>query len=223
MAELRCAGTGSSGNAYALMAGKEILLLDAGRPVREIERMADFRMNDISGGIISHGHADHAKYAPDLNRMGIGIWCPYETDETGITFGKFQIKAFELPHNGVENRGFVIRFDGHVMLYLTDFECCKYSFRKLRPEYILVECNYQKDLVEGSDIANLAHKVLGHAELQTTASFVSANKTDALKNVILCHMGRGSDPETMVKTIKKAAGKGVKVDIAGAQKGIRLR
>ena len=56
MLKLRCCGTGSKGNSYALINDKEILLLDAGMPIKEIKKMCDWNIRDIVGCIVSHEH-----------------------------------------------------------------------------------------------------------------------------------------------------------------------
>lgn len=54
---IRCAGSSSNGNAYALYSDNgQILLLDAGLPVMEIKKMCDFNITDIVGCLVSHGH-----------------------------------------------------------------------------------------------------------------------------------------------------------------------
>lgn len=56
MLRLRCAGTGSSGNSYALMSDRETLLLDAGLPIKKIKEMCDWNVTNIVGCVISHEH-----------------------------------------------------------------------------------------------------------------------------------------------------------------------
>lgn len=56
MLKLKCAGTGSTGNSYALMTDNGILLLDAGVPIKEIKKMCDWNVKDIVGCIVSHEH-----------------------------------------------------------------------------------------------------------------------------------------------------------------------
>lgn len=53
---LRCAKTSSEGNAFALETENEILLIEAGADVPTIKRMIDFRIDKVSGLIVSHGH-----------------------------------------------------------------------------------------------------------------------------------------------------------------------
>ena len=54
---IRCAGSSSSGNSYALYSDNgQILLLDAGLPIKEIKKMCDFNVTDMVGCLVSHGH-----------------------------------------------------------------------------------------------------------------------------------------------------------------------
>lgn len=56
MTMLKTIATGSSGNSYALMNDKDILLLDLGVNAKAIKKAIDFRVSDIVGCLISHGH-----------------------------------------------------------------------------------------------------------------------------------------------------------------------
>lgn len=48
--------TGSSGNSYALMSDKEMLLLDLGVSEKVIKKAIDFRVSDIEGCLVTHKH-----------------------------------------------------------------------------------------------------------------------------------------------------------------------
>lgn len=217
---VRCIGTGSSGNSYALYDNDgKILLLDLGLARKEILKGIDFNVSDVVGAVVSHGHGDHAKSVKDFENMGIPIFKPYEikTNTQNKWLGSFQITTFDLPHNGTENRGFFIRtLDNQRILYLTDFEYCRYRFTAQKVNHILIECNYQKELVE-RDLPNYEHKIRGHASLETCKSFIAANKTNALRTVILCHMGQETTiAEECLAEAQKVVGEGVKCVCAAA-------
>lgn len=54
---VRCIGTGSKGNSYALYDNDgKILLLDLGLPRKEIFKVIDYRVSDVVGCVLSHGH-----------------------------------------------------------------------------------------------------------------------------------------------------------------------
>lgn len=53
---LKTIATGSSGNSYALMSDKEMLLLDLGVSEKVIKKAIDFRVSDIEGCLVTHKH-----------------------------------------------------------------------------------------------------------------------------------------------------------------------
>ena len=212
---VRCIGTGSQqGNCYALYDNDgKILLLDLGLARKEILKGIDFNVSDVVGAVVSHGHGDHAKAVKDFENMGIPVFKPYEikTNTQNKWLGSFQVTTFDLPHNGTENRGFFIRtLENERIMYLTDFEYCRYRFTEQKVNHILIECNYQQELVS-RDLANYEHKIRGHCSLETCKSFIAANKTNALRTVILCHMGAETTiAEECLSEVQKVVGEGVK-------------
>lgn len=54
---VKCIGSGSSGNSYALIDNQEnILLLDLGISKKEIIKAIDFKVSNIVGAVVSHEH-----------------------------------------------------------------------------------------------------------------------------------------------------------------------
>lgn len=151
---------------------------------------------------------DHSKSVADIKKMGIPVWQPY-LDGFDINrvqkrgYGSLKIMSFELPHNGTDNCGFLIECDGQKILYMTDFEYCPYVFAKQKINHILIECNYQQELVD-RDLPNYEHKIRGHCSLDTCKEFIKVNATDSLQTVILCHLGQETtEPEECVAEIQK--------------------
>jgi hypothetical protein len=56
MARLITVGSNSAGNAYAIDAGGEILLLEAGCKMADVKRQINYRLNDVVGVCVSHSH-----------------------------------------------------------------------------------------------------------------------------------------------------------------------
>lgn len=220
---LKIIATGSSGNSYALFSSTgEMLLLDLGVTEKVIKKAIDWKISNVVGAVITHRHLDHSLAIKDFKAMGIPVFIPAvdlgrieADDETMLAekLGNFVIKAFQVPHNGTRNCGFLIYADGQKFLYMTDYEYCPYNFVKQKINHMLIECNYIKDMVD-TDIPNFEHKIRGHAELDTVKKFVEVNNSDALQNVILCHLGNGSsDKDRIIAEIKKIA-VGANVDVA---------
>ena len=207
---LKCIGSGSSGNCYILTCNNEKLILDFGLPIKVIKQGLDFDLQGIQGVLVTHCHKDHSLSVDDFKKNGFEVWRPYieyaEYTSQRIyhkVFGKFSVKCFPLPHNGTDNFGFLIECDGQKILYMTDFEYCPYVFAKKKINHILIECNYQQELVD-RDLPNYEHKIRGHCSLDTCKEFIKVNATDSLQTVILCHLGQETtEHEECVAEIQK--------------------
>ena len=245
---LRCLGSGSSGNCYLLSTETETLILDCGLPIREIKKGLNWNISRVVAVLCSHSHLDHAKAVKDFENMGIPVVRFYEEpyrkyvkerkhilpEINGvkrvityfytifITVGSFKVMGIQVPHDGAENYGFIIKVENQILFYFTDFECCIPVLKCFEPNHILVECNYQQGLVN-QDLPNYVHKLKGHCSLETCKSFIAANKTNALRTVILCHMGDETTiAEECLSEVQKVAGEGVKCVCASAGETVEL-
>lgn len=228
MPTLKILATGSSGNCYLLSTETETLILDCGLPIIEIKKGLNFDLSKVVGCVVTHAHHDHDKSADNLKNMGIRVWQPYLHDIEMQSvqrryFGGFTVKSFSVPHDNEPCCGFLIECPNREkLLYATDFEYIKYSFKKLGINHLLIEANYQKQYVEDS-ANNRSHVLKGHAELQTTIGIVKDNLTDSLRNVILCHLSeKNANPEECVAEVQKVV-KNANVDYARRGLEIELR
>ena len=213
---LKVGATGSSGNFYYLENNGEILLLDAGINIKEIKQTIDFRVGDVVGCAITHEHKDHALSAGKLEAMGIRVFRPYEYGQKKLKtkMGNYSIISFEVPHDGVECRAFLIESDCKTILYATDFEYIGYKLNR-NINLMLIECNYQEDLISAEN-DHRAHIYRGHAELHTVSDFVAKNATETLTDIVLCHASESGslDKQNAVKVVKDNAPEAVRVHMA---------
>lgn len=130
--------------------------------------------------------------------------------------------------------GFLIEHpDIGKLIYITDACYAKWTFKNIN--HIIIGCDYQMKFlmekyenVEGERIKNhliigaqRQHILKGHMELQTVKNFVKANKSNALRNVILCHLSRdNADPDECLSEVQNVVGEGVSVHIA--HKGLEV-
>ena len=236
----KCLGTGSQqGNCYLLSTETETLILDCGLSIREIKKWLDWDISKVVGVLCTHYHLDHAKSAKDFRNMGVSVITPYDKEywhigefgrlpETATLHGNsdFGIKAFALTdkngkfmhtnNDGSECPcyGFLIEHeDMGKLLYITDTELVKWRFSGIN--HILISCNYQKKYI--SDSAKRNHVLRGHMELETVKDFIKANKSNALRTVILCHLSDDScNAEECLGEVQKVVGEGVKCVCATA-------
>ena len=137
-------------------------------------------------------------------------------EKRSVRISEWTITPFYLPHDNTPNFGFLIDLpcDAGLLLYATDFEYLPYTFKSLKINFFLLECNHQADLVDRSE-AKYEHSLRGHSELETVKEIIRVNKTPDMRNVILCHLSSGwSDPEIMQKEVQSVVGKWVNVAVA---------
>lgn len=196
--KFNCAGTGSKGNCYSIRdPDGEILLLECGLPKEKVMSLVDYRITDVVGCAVSHEHSDHynASTAKALRKFGVPMIVPHLEERNVLRGSNFAVRKFPLVHD-VPCFGFYItnRHLGKI-LYITDTEYVRLNFKHLAVDYIIVECDYQADLV---DLENpkTRRAFQTHMELQTCLELIKANQTDNLKAVILVHMSQdGLDKE----------------------------
>lgn len=211
--KLICLGTGSKGNCYLLKNSKEVLVLDCGINYKEVIKKLDFNIKKIKGVLVTHEHQDHAKYIKNYLEAGIPVYGTASIKEKYKNYynlrvvkkfgeykiGEFVVKAFDLPHDGTENYGYYIQHEEFgKMLYMTDFEYCRYNFKQTGINHILIEANYDDQYVN-IHAANYSHVRKGHCEITTTINFLKANYTEYLKNVILLHLSQANSNEVEFK------------------------
>lgn len=146
---------------------------------------------------------------------------PFETETRVMTFGGFRVQAFDVPHS-VPCYGFVIshkKLKGY-FIFATDCEYIGYSFAKLKPAFMLVEANYDKDLIDNKQ-ESYNHSLTGHMEITTTEEFIKHNMSDSLKHVVLCHLsGRNANKADFMGRVQKIVHNGCSVAVA--QKGLEI-
>lgn len=143
-------------------------------------------------------------------------------EKRSVTISEWIVTPFYLPHDNTPNFGFLIDLpdDAGRLLYATDFEYLPYTFKSLKINFFLLECNHQADLVDRSE-AKYEHSLRGHSELETVKEIVRVNKTPDMRNVILCHLSAdNADPEVMKKEIQVVAGQWC--NVAVAEPGLEL-
>lgn len=163
--------------------------------------------------------SDHYKYHAEYEKAGIPVYAPFLDGEppTGMVKGiwNFTIKPFELPHGETKSYGFYITHpEIGKLLFLTDFSYCNYSFKDLKVNHILVECNWQEKYLN-TEIANFDHKVMGHCSLYTATEFVRHNNSPELRSVVLLHGSSATvNPAEAVQAIKDVVDPDVAVEYA---------
>lgn len=214
-------GTGSSGNCYLLKRDNDhFIALDCGCAWKKVMVATKFRPLDIDFALVTHSHGDHANHMGSFTGNGIEVIGVNDVKpKTILKKGESAIVPFEVPHD-VPCYGYLIRVDGHTIVYMTDFGYCRYTFRSWNVDTWIIACEHID--APSREEYKYAHVVTGHSSLTTVKDILEVNKCDAMKSVILCHYSDDADTEQMITEVKQVVGESVNVALARKGEVIEL-
>lgn len=217
---LKTIGSGSSGNCYILGNDEEALILDCGVLYKEILKGLDFNISKVKAVLVSHEHLDHSLTFSDFDRAGVPIIAPWKDGynaSRSLNNTQFVVRWFDCKHD-VPCYGFYITHpEIGTMIYATDTQYIKYRFKDLN--HILIECNYSKDCLNVESY-KFKHEVQDHMSQETCMAFLDINKSDSLRNVILCHLSNNAINEEQLLI---EAHKTVNCPVYVADKGLEIK
>lgn len=222
---LKVLGSSSHGNCYILSTPTGTLLIEAGLRWKEIQKGLGFDLSDVAGCLITHEHNDHSKAVKEVTRAGIDCYMSMGTLRTfdyfithrlmpvisgiQIDISDFTILPFDAEHDAAQPFGYLIKYrpTGEKLLFLTDSYYCKYRFEGLN--YIMIECNYIKDILDQSQLDDYRKQRLlkSHFSLEHVKDFLKANDLSQCQEIILLHLSDGnSDAARMIREIEELTG-----------------
>ena len=225
--------SGSKGNAVWVSDGQTPLLLECGRPVRELLRSRDFRLSGVRACLVSHEHVDHSLAVRDLTGFGVPVWCSAGTaaalgiaGEPGVhaclrhqaaqTIGSFTVVPVSVCHDAAEPLGFFLlsQADGERLIFITDTREAAYRFPPAH--HILVECNHMGVQSMADTNAIHASRVLkNHMSLADCLAFLRLQDLSLVQDIRLIHISHThGDPDEMRRAAAAATGK--RVIVCGA-------
>lgn len=215
-------GSGSSGNCYYLGTEDEAIIIDSGIGIRMLKkRMAEYglRTSKLLGVLVTHDHFDHVKsvgllsdaynlpvYATEEVYQGImrNLKMTHKVSElrkkviekdTTFKLGGFEITAFQLPHDSLENVGYSIKYKGEIVFsVMTDVGTVTDNVKQCiqRSNYLVFEANYDLDMLRmGRYPETLKDRIMsgtGHLSNAECADALAECWHEGLKHVWLCHL-----------------------------------
>lgn len=205
--ELKVIGTGSAGNCYVLTDSRGgRLMLEAGVSLPDTLRELQFDTSRMAGIVLTHEHGDHAKYASAWAKRGQRIYSSSGTFEAitdgsmywniainpvkpGETYniGSYTVKPFKVKHDAREPLGYLIAHSENKICFITDASAC--GARTKGVNTFLIECNYDIDSLNQSDIAeSLRARIYNaHFSLGACKDFLKKQNLSACKQIVIIH------------------------------------
>lgn len=229
--------SGSSGNCYYLGTSQYGILIDAGIGVRTIKKnLRDYgvAMETIVGVLVTHDHADHIKSVGGLAcKLNIPIYATQTVHEgiersrctdTSIAGARriiekekefeikdFEITAFEVPHDTIENVGYQIKIRDKVVVLITDVGRITSTVSRYAStaNHLIIEANYDEEMLrQGSYPHHLKKRItsgMGHLSNRLTGELLTSIYHESLDEIWLCHLSQDNNhPELAYKTIESA-------------------
>lgn len=211
-------GSSSSGNCYLLDVGGEILVIEVGVDVRELQKALNWDYSRVVGCIISHQHKDHAGELVKVLNKGLFTFGLREVFSAagvarhpfvrevqplhGFYVGGFKVFPVPVPHD-VPCLAYVIEHDGlGRTFFITDAFMCEYRIPGV--VHWMVEANYtdeglEERVLSGKTLKMVADRVrTTHMSVRTAEQLLAANDLSAAKDVLLIHLSE-DEPEIREK------------------------
>lgn len=191
-------GSGSTGNCYLVKQDGITYLLDAGVDFKKI--VANINLNKLDFAFISHEHKDHSLNLEKLNLRGVKVLEGRNTQvfNKNEKFGQFcpntSIYTFPIDHGDCPNAGIIIKTENECLLYCTDFNVCKYDLSGFEFTHIIVECNYQEDLMQKApkDYKRL-RQINTHMGFEGLKIFIKHLDLSSCEWILLVHLSTESE------------------------------
>lgn len=228
MLEFKAYASGSKGNLYTVSDGRSKLLLECGVTFKEIQHALNFRVSELAGCLLTHGHADHSRSVEDVMKAGIDVYTSHGTIDAlslsghrvhavqaGKQFqvGEWRIMPLEAQHDFPETLAFLIANNKmERFLFAIDTAYLKNRFVSLN--IIAVECNYSIDILRtnvdaGTVEACLKNRIVkSHFSLENVKELLRANDLSKVQQIWLLHLSeKNSDEKRFKREIMCLSGK----------------
>lgn len=241
-------GSGSSGNSCYVGTATGGLLIDAGireDVVESLLKSNGIKMHMVKGILLTHDHNDHIKYVYKFlrNYRGITLFCTNRVlngimrhhnvssrikdfhipifKEIPFRIGDIEITAFETSHDGADNMGFSLDYQGRKFVLATDMGMVTPRARHYisKANYLVVESNYDLQmLMEGRYPEHLKARILtatGHMENEATGNLLKEVYHEGMSHIFLCHLSaENNTPSKALIAVRSALeSRGLKIGV----------
>jgi phosphoribosyl 1,2-cyclic phosphodiesterase len=175
--------------------GLRVLMRSIGCPVFMSGKTEEAFYSTTRGA--SNGSSESVKRRDALKSRTVEI-----RSDSEFRIGDIDFEPFSVPHDAVDNFGFVARFDGIRVATLMDFgHFTPLINRKLnRCDAIVVESNHSRDMLRACRVYNweLKQRIAsrtGHLSNEDLADWLTADFDGSARHIVLSHLSqRANDP-----------------------------
>jgi len=236
-------GSGSKGNGTLVQFGDQLLLIDCGFTIKEVERRIarlGYLPSDITGILVTHEHGDHLKGVPPLSRKyklpvymtpgtfrskSMGELPQLHLVEGYQTFelGDISIEPVAVPHDAREPAQFVFTAGNKRLGILTDLGSISSHVEERFNECdaLVLEANYDPMmLAQGPYPQSLKQRVggpWGHLSNQQTAGFLERVNKDRLKQLVVAHLSQKNNCVDLVQQVLSEVTQGIRQVVYACQ------
>ena len=221
--------SGSKGNAYCVISGGRVLLVDCGLSYLDFKRRAmqcGIPLDAIDGLVFTHSHEDHAKgiatfhkRLPDVpvfanfmtaeaiaGRFGVDeeIFTVFENGQP-FTVGCFEVLPFSIPHDTSDPVGYTIRAEGQTYFHGTDIgtPLDSIGLHLAEADFAVLESNHDPELLFTSGRpVSLIQRIAGprgHLSNDQAADLVRRFATKKLKCLALAHLSEQCNAQHLAR------------------------
>ena len=239
--------SGSSGNAYYIGTLLQGIMIDAGVSPRSLKKRMSavgLSLQAVLGVCVTHDHIDHISYVGSYGeKLGLPVYATEQVhrgivynssvkDKPGASkrvFGKgapfhlgpFTLTAFDIPHDGSDNVGYVVEYNGKTLVIATDLGHIPESLANYvaSANYLVLESNYDDFMLDSGPYPYQLKKRIrhdrGHLSNHIAAKFVAEHYHPKLSHLFLCHLSQTNNrPELALKAVSEAlANRGIKAGV----------
>ena len=227
--KIKVIASGSKGNCTYIECGNKKFLIDVGINYLQIQnalRDINVDVKDIDFVLITHNHNDHIKgLGAFLKKTEAVLYAPtkiyenlcktieiknYHVFEKFIEIDNIEINSFSLSHD-VECYGFLIKFDGKELVYITDTGYLNNRYFDLlsNKDVYIIESNHdEKMLMDGPYPYILKQRIIsdrGHLSNSTTGLILRKIVGKRTKFVFLAHISEHNNTKEIAleKVVEK--------------------